>query len=320
MALAPDPDNIRLAMIGMVEGNGHPYSWSAIINGRFDAAEIARCPYSTIGQYLSAQPKEALGISGVRVTHIWCDDPADARHVAAASFIPNVVKNPTDVIGQVDAVIIPTDRGEEHLDRARPFIEAGLPLFIDKPLTDREDHLRQFVAWHRQGKRFMSSSCMRYASEFASLGSRMHEIGTPRVISVSMCKSLERYGIHALEAAYALLRPGGWQSVSCSGDERAAVVHIRHADGVEVVVLQSADAYAALAHMTLYGTNGVIAAQFTDTFAAFKAQLLDFVQYLRTGREPYAFEQTVELMTLLIAALRTRHAGGTHVVLSGITP
>ena len=24
---------IRLAMLGMIEGNGHPYSWSAIING-----------------------------------------------------------------------------------------------------------------------------------------------------------------------------------------------------------------------------------------------------------------------------------------------
>ena len=50
--LVSDPNRIRLAMLGMVEGNGHPYSWSAIINGGFDAATIKDCPYAAIPQYL----------------------------------------------------------------------------------------------------------------------------------------------------------------------------------------------------------------------------------------------------------------------------
>jgi len=33
MRLVKDPTKIKLAMIGTVEGNGHPYSWSAIFNG-----------------------------------------------------------------------------------------------------------------------------------------------------------------------------------------------------------------------------------------------------------------------------------------------
>ena len=31
---------IRIAMLGMVEGNGHPYSWSAIFNG-YDPEKMA---------------------------------------------------------------------------------------------------------------------------------------------------------------------------------------------------------------------------------------------------------------------------------------
>ena len=31
--------NIRLGMIGMNDGNGHPYSWSAIFNG-YDPIEM----------------------------------------------------------------------------------------------------------------------------------------------------------------------------------------------------------------------------------------------------------------------------------------
>ena len=42
---------IRLAMLGMIEGNGHPYSWSAIING-YNPTEMAKCPYAAIPAYL----------------------------------------------------------------------------------------------------------------------------------------------------------------------------------------------------------------------------------------------------------------------------
>lgn len=52
MAMVPDPNNIRLAMLGMVEENGHPYSWSAIINGEFDAEEMSRCAYAQTAQHL----------------------------------------------------------------------------------------------------------------------------------------------------------------------------------------------------------------------------------------------------------------------------
>jgi hypothetical protein len=61
------------------------------------------------------------------------DDPADAPKVAADSRIQQVVARPEEVIGQVDAVILGTDDGHEPVRRARPFVEAGLPMFVDKP-------------------------------------------------------------------------------------------------------------------------------------------------------------------------------------------
>src|SRR5437016_5042590 len=135
---------IRIAMLGMVEGNGHPFSWSAIINGDYDPAAMAECGYPGIFQYLAAEPKENLGIRGARVTHVWCDNPKDAQAVSRASKVQHIVSDPREVIGKVDAVVIATDIGSEHLERARPFIERDIPMFIDKPMTDRVDHLRQF--------------------------------------------------------------------------------------------------------------------------------------------------------------------------------
>jgi predicted dehydrogenase len=318
MTLVPDPQRIRLAMLGMVDGNGHPFSWSAIINGRYDVRAMADCGYPAIPQYLGAQPEKALGIPGAQVTHVWCDDPADGLRVARAACIPHVVKRPEDVLGQVDAVIIATDKGWEHADRARPFVEAGLPLFVDKPLVDRCEDLRQFVAWQAQGRPIMSTSCMRYCREFAALRGRLDEVGQLRLITVTMSKSWERYGIHALEAAYPLLEPGGWLSVANTGTAEANIVHARHGAGVDVVLATIADLYGSFGCLGLYGTKGAINERCQDTFFAFKAQLAAFVEYLRSGRLPFPFEETVELMKIVIAGIRSREQSGRSVDLKEI--
>jgi hypothetical protein len=208
-----------------------------------------------IPEYLGAAAPGELGIEGVEVTHIWCDDPAEAEKVAKAACIPNVVAEAEDVIGRVDAVVIPTDKGWEHVDRARPFVEAALPVFIDKPLTDREDQLRQFVAWQREGKAILSTSAMRYAREYVDLRGRTEKVGEIRLITNTTPKSWERYGIHALEGVYPFLPAGGWRWVANTGEENANIVHIRHECGADVVLAAITDMYGGFGFLNLHGTN-----------------------------------------------------------------
>ncbi len=317
-ALVAQPDSIRLAMLGMVAGNGHPFSWSAILNGRYDRDAMADCGYPGIFTYLEAQPSSALGIPGAQVTHVWCDDPADTRRVAQAAHIANTLDRPEDAIGQVDAVVIATDIGHEHVERARPFVEAGLPVFVDKPLTDNEDGLRQFNQWISEGRPILSTSCMRYAQEFIELATRLPTLGGVEAITVSMAKSWERYGIHALESVYHLLPPGGWQGVHNTGTPDRNVVHATHTSGAAVVLIVAKELLGAFGHVSVYGRTGRMDAKFTDTFGAFKAQLEAFVRYLRTGERPVPWEQTVEQMKLVIAGLRSREASGRLVTLQEI--
>ncbi len=317
-SLVPDPQNIRLAMLGMVEGNGHPFSWSAIINGSYDKQVMADCGYPVIPQYLGAQPPENLGIPGMKVTHVWCDQPQDSEKVAAAAHIPNVVARPEDVIGQVDAVVISTDDGHTHAQRVRPFIEAGLPAFIDKPLTDNRADLKQFDDWHQAGRPFLSTSCMRYAREFAELRSRLGEIGDMRAITVMMCKSWERYGIHALEAAWTLLPPGECLWVTNTGDEKANVVHVRHSAGVDLVMITTYDLFGSFGQVQVAGVKGLLATRFTDSFFAFKEQLKAFAGFLRTGESPVVWSQTRRQMAVIIAGLESRRQSGVRVKLQEI--
>jgi predicted dehydrogenase len=319
MSLVKNPNAIRLAMLGCTAGNGHPYSWSAIFNGYDREVMTRECPFVAIPAYLNQQPVETLGIRGVTVTHVCCegDGGFTAEHVAKCARIPHVVERPTDVIGHVDAVILATDIGAEHVARARPFIEAGVPVFIDKPLTDNAADLRTFQAWAAAGKPVLSSSSMRYTKEFLPYRISTHELGELRFVSSTTPKSWETYGIHALEAVYPILGPG-FLSARNTGTADRNIVHLKHRRGVDVIVVASADMSGSFGCVQLCGTAGKVQLVAGDTFFAFKAQLEAFISYLRTGMAPFPFSETLELMRLVIAGSRSREQDGREILLTEI--
>lgn len=306
---------IRLAMLGMVEGNGHPYSWSMIINGRYDAEALKHCPYPAIINYIGKQPPETLGIPGVEVTHVWTDNPDEAHDVAKVAKIANVVARAEDVIGHVDAVVVATDKGFEHVERARPFVEAGLPVFVDKPLCDNRADLETFNRWVSEGKPIISSSGMRFAKEFLPYHGSTHEFGALRTVFVTMAKKWETYGIHALESIYPIVGPG-FVSVRNTGTYERNVVHLKHEKGIDIVITTTADQIGGSGFITLAGTEGGTTLRSQDTFTAFKAQLESYVGFLRTGTPPVPFAETRELMQLVIAGIESREAGGAEILLS----
>jgi predicted dehydrogenase len=277
------------------------------------------CPFAGIPVYLNKQPAGTLTIPGAKITHVCCegDGGFTAEHVAKCSLIPNVAERPADVIGQVDAVVIATDIGSEHVQRAQPFIEAGLPVFIDKPLVDNAADLKTFKTWAAAGKPLMSSSSMRYTKEFLPYRISTRELGDLRFVSITTPKSWETYGIHALEAIYPILGPG-FISARNTGTIDRNIVHLKHAGGADVIVVASADMDGSFGCLQLCGTAGKVQLSSGDTFYSFKTQLEAFIGYLRTGVHPFPFSETIELMQLVIAGILSREQGGREVPLAEI--
>lgn len=304
-------------MLGMIPGNGHPYSWSAIING-FDPAAMASCPYPVIPKYLGARPLETVRVPGAQVTHIWTEDLAEARHVAAASLIPNVVVRPEDVIDHVDAVLVSTDDGLDHVRRARPFVEAGLPVFVDKPLAVSVAELRPFIAWQRDGAPLLSSSGLRYAPELDDSHTWLKELGELRWLSGVSVKTWERYGIHLLEPLFRIVGPG-LESVRLESRPGLEVAHLVHRSGVQISLPVLYDGGGSFGTLQVCGTLGQRTVRFGDTYTSFRRQLVSFIDFVRTRTEPYPFAETVELMTALIAGVRSRERGSARVTLAEIS-
>ena len=136
--------NGKLGIIGMSPGNGHPYSWSAICNG-YNKEAIEKCGFPAISRYLCEKNFPSDFIDNAFVTHVWTQDYSRSCHIALASNIRNVVTDFRDLIGEVDAILLARDDSENHLYYARPFLEAGMPIYIDKPLALSVDRAKEIM-------------------------------------------------------------------------------------------------------------------------------------------------------------------------------
>jgi hypothetical protein len=90
-----------------------------------------------------------------------------------------LVDRPADMTGKVDGVLVESQKGGVHWERARPFLEAGLPCFVDKPFTCSVADAKKIVALAAKKKvGVFSSSALRYAPELtASLKGRAAGVG-----------------------------------------------------------------------------------------------------------------------------------------------
>ncbi len=287
----------KLGVIGLSPGNGHPYSWAAIFNG-FDGEEMGKCPFPVIPEYLNKQDPQTMCIPEARVTHIWTQDKQISEDVANASLIDNIVDDPEDMIGEVDAVLLARDDGQNHLEMSRPFIEADVPILIDKPLTDNHNDLIEFVKYYKAGKTIMSCSSQRYAQSINELKQNQECGKIINAVAVSP-KLWRTYGIHKVEAVYAVMG-GNIESVQNVGEDGQEIVVIKYPDGRSAVVETLRDVKQG--STTFYGENQAVTVSDPDSFNQFKSMLEHFVGMLKTGQPPFDWRETVETAKVIIAA------------------
>ena len=98
------------------------------------------------------------------------------------------------------------------------------------------------------------------------------------------------------------------------------IVHYRHSFGASVAAAVVTDTYGAFGALQLCVTAGHAQLAISDTFFAFKSQLCAFIDYLDKGIRPFPWNDTEELMKMLIAGIRSREEVGREVLLSELGP
>lgn len=88
--------------------------------------------------------KEKEEFSDVCVVGIYSDEAAATEKLNKEFGVP-VMNGYADAVGKVDGVIITARHGDNHYKYAKPYIDSGIPMFIDKPITVSEAEAVEFM-------------------------------------------------------------------------------------------------------------------------------------------------------------------------------
>ena len=264
-------------MIGLSPGNGHPYSWSAIFNG-YDSMAMETCGFPVIPRYLEQQRFPQDAIAEAKVTHVWAQDKEVASHIAKAALISNVVNHCTDMIGQVDGVLLARDDAETHYEFAAPFLNAGIPIYIDKPLALSVAKARQLIDLQQYPGQLYSCSALRYAKEFKLSDSELAQLGRLRHIHSTVPKDWDKYAVHVIEPLLMLAKDRGViKRVHTLRNKDATTLAVEYSEGLQVLVSTMGSSNAPLT-LRVMGDLGWKDLFFQDSYSAFKSALFEFVQ------------------------------------------
>ncbi len=247
-------------------------------------------------------------LPGGTVVAVW--GKRDAPVLADACGIGQVVREPEEMLSLVDAVLVVDDTGggASHADLARPFLQAGLPTFIDKPMTlDIADAIELFDLAERHGAPLMSASALRFAVELDGLCDRLPGLGDIRSVVSIGPGDWYYYGVHAVEMYLSVISESpSW--VHGHSFEQRDVVVIGHDNGPSVVVQTLRDAAYGF-HLNLYGAEDWAACQVLDHEAFYTRLMGAVLQMAQTGRPPVSRQQTLRVLAVLGAGERSLRTG-----------
>ncbi|MFD2082843.1 Oxidoreductase family, NAD-binding Rossmann fold [Actinopolymorpha cephalotaxi] len=264
-------------------------------------------------------------VEGARVVGVWSSGKeglsgmhSSAAELAAAYRIDQVATEVADLIGAVDLALIldDLDGGALHAELARPFLEAGVATYVDKPMAlTVEDAVGLFDLAERNDTPLMSCSALRFAPEldvFRQDGGE--ELST--LVSVGPGDWFN-YGVHAVEAALAVRGPGAKQVRQFAGSDRDITV-IEDDSGPRVVIGTLRDANTGF-HLTGYGPQGVVQTEVADYQSFYANTMSAAVGMARTGTAPIDRQATLEVLAILAAGQRSATTGDA-VRLSDVMP
>ena len=232
-----------------------------------------------------------------------------------------LVDKPEEMLGQIDAVLIESVEGGFHYERVAPFLEAGLPAFVDKPFTCDLTEAKALAAL-AQSKNLpiFTSSSLRYGLEVVEIKNKQDETGKILGVEVSSPAPLHprnpglfHYGLHGVETLYALMGPGCEAVWSVSNDD-ADVVTGRWKDG-RVGTMRGIRKGTQGYGFTAYCEKSIVRTSINASYI-YRELLKQIVQMFETGKPPIDIAESIEIVAFIEAAAKSAVNDGVKTALA----
>ena len=104
---------------------------------------ILGCENSHADNFLKAVLEDKI-VSDVEFVGVYSDEPETAQRLHQMFGVP-VADSYDAFVGKVDGVIITARHGDNHYKYAKPYLDSGIAMFIDKPITCTEEDAAEFM-------------------------------------------------------------------------------------------------------------------------------------------------------------------------------
>lgn len=263
--------------------------------------------------------KVTLGFPGTSAITEQARIDAYAKTMSADLGVP-LVQDPKEMLGKIDGVLIESIDGSVHLERAKPFLEAGIPIFVDKPFTCSVADARKLIRLAGKKKTALfSSSSLRYGPELVHFLSRQEETGKVVGADAYSPASLHprnpgffHYGIHGVETLYTLMGTG-CQSVTCTSTDGVDFVAGLWKDG-RIGTMRGTRAGGHLYGFVAFGEKKVVQSSIDARFI-YRELLKQVVKMFQTGQSPLDPAVTLEIVAFIEATSRSASSKGRRTAL-----
>jgi predicted dehydrogenase len=250
-----------------------------------------------------------------RVTHVWGETAEFAQKAAEAGQIPTIVADPAEMLGQVDCIMADHRDGRHHVAAVTPFVEAGVPVFVDKPLSTSLAEAKRFLRLRRKLRVPVTTlSSVPHQASVAGIRQRLQEIGPLRTLHLcgpgdpdSPYSGVFFYGIHQVDLMVELL---GVEPVSVMTQRngKAFTAVVSYPNELTVTISMPGGVKGFLVGAT--GGNGVMHVPVANDANPYQVTTGLFTRMFETGTEPFDDRRMLAPVAVLEAIQKSLLAGG----------
>lgn len=289
---------LKIGIMGMQ----HAHLFSAFING-IDGKKFEKGAPAWTVEEIKKNGEKGIKIFGdeVKIIKVWDKDLENAKGLAKTCLIDEVVDGRENMLKGIDAAMILTE--DSHLEYARPFLNAGISVYIDKPFARSVSDAEEIIKLSKGNNTLLfSTSVLRFAKEIEDLRNDLKDIGKiDCAVAIGPCqKDIFYYGIHIVEMAHSVIG-GKVEYVQNIGESPTKnILKIKYKDG-QVVLIHTWEGCWGY-KISVYGEKGSLSAEAKDSYYFFRNGLTKIVESFQQNKTTVPLEETLEIVKILEAS------------------
>lgn len=244
-----------------------------------------------------------------RVAALWGADAQRTNDVAKQGGDIAVVPTPEAMLGNVEAVMVADRDGADHKKHALPFLQAGLPVLVDKPFATTVEDADAMLA--AATAPLLSASALRWADEVVETRAALPTIGGPRMVVATgpadpdnAYSGWHYYGVHPVEMALAMVDGDLGPVITTRSRGILTIATTVGPTHVVVNLVQPTDEGRVPFHLQVVGAHGVLSREVPLAEAYLAPVLERFFTLVQNGERPLTDAQMRRSVQLLSAVDR----------------